>query len=65
VERVDSRADIREFLTLQRARITPERAGLPAYGRNRRVKGGARSQEALDLLASWASTPAAGRASER
>jgi transcriptional regulator with XRE-family HTH domain len=37
---VDARSDIREFLTSRRARITPERAGLPAYGgANRRVKG--------------------------
>jgi transcriptional regulator with XRE-family HTH domain len=37
---VDARADIREFLTTRRARITPEQAGLPAYGgAHRRVKG--------------------------
>ena len=31
--------EIREFLTSRRARITPEQAGLAAYGRNRRVPG--------------------------
>ena len=35
-----ARDDIREFLTTRRARITPEQAGLRAYGgANRRVKG--------------------------
>ena len=34
---VDNRNEIRDFLTSRRARITPERAGLPAYGANRRV----------------------------
>ncbi|MEU4563447.1 helix-turn-helix transcriptional regulator [Actinoplanes sp. NPDC023936] len=33
------RADIREFLTTRRARITPEQAGLRAYGSSRRVAG--------------------------
>jgi len=33
------RADIREFLTTRRARITPEQAGLRMYGGNRRVPG--------------------------
>ncbi|MEU8613772.1 helix-turn-helix transcriptional regulator, partial [Actinoplanes sp. NPDC048791] len=33
------RADIREFLTTRRARITPAQAGLPAYGSSRRVTG--------------------------
>ncbi len=36
---MDNRAEVREFLTSRRARITPEQAGLPAYGGNRRVKG--------------------------
>jgi len=35
---VDHTRDIAEFLTTRRARITPEQAGLPSYGR-RRVKG--------------------------
>lgn len=33
------RADIREFLTTRRARITPEQAGLRVYGSSRRVAG--------------------------
>jgi transcriptional regulator with XRE-family HTH domain len=36
---IDLRAEIRDFLSTRRARITPEQAGLPAYGANRRVKG--------------------------
>jgi transcriptional regulator with XRE-family HTH domain len=47
VEGVDARNEIREFLTSRRARITPERAGLPAYGRNRRVSGLRREEVAL------------------
>src|ERR1700758_3263491 len=35
---VDASADIAEFLSSRRARVTPERAGLPTYG-TRRVKG--------------------------
>jgi len=44
---MDSRAQIREFLASRRARITPEQAGLPAYGGNRRVKGLRREEVAL------------------
>jgi transcriptional regulator with XRE-family HTH domain len=36
---VDSRNEVREFLVSRRARITPEQAGLPVYGGNRRVPG--------------------------
>jgi transcriptional regulator with XRE-family HTH domain len=39
--------EIREFLISRRARITPERAGLPAYGTNRRVEGLRREEVAL------------------
>lgn len=35
---MDNRAEVREFLTTRRAKITPEQVGLPA-GTNRRVKG--------------------------
>ena len=35
----DIRDEIREFLTTRRAKITPERAGLPDYGGRRRVAG--------------------------
>ncbi|WP_446213564.1 helix-turn-helix transcriptional regulator [Micromonospora sp. IBSANI012] len=44
---MDSRTEIRDFLTSRRARITPERAGLPAYGGNRRVAGLRREEVAL------------------
>ena len=44
---VDHRKDIRDFLTSRRARITPERAGLPAYGGRRRVTGLRREEVAL------------------
>lgn len=44
---LDRRTDIREFLSSRRARIAPERAGLPAYGGNRRVKGLRREEVAL------------------
>jgi len=47
VEDVDSQAEIRDFLTTRRARITPERAGLPAYGGHRRVSGLRREEVAL------------------
>ncbi len=36
---MDNRSEIRGFLTSRRARITPDKAGLPAYGGNRRVSG--------------------------
>lgn len=36
---MDARAEIRDFLTSRRARITPERAGLPASVGQRRVPG--------------------------
>jgi transcriptional regulator with XRE-family HTH domain len=44
---MDHRAEIREFLCSRRARITPEQAGLPAYGGNRRVKGLRREEVAM------------------
>jgi transcriptional regulator with XRE-family HTH domain len=44
---VDLRTEIREFLSTRRARITPEEAGLPAYGGNRRVKGLRREEVAM------------------
>lgn len=42
---MDNRAEVREFLTSRRAKITPERAGLPA-GPRRRVPGLRRSEVA-------------------
>jgi transcriptional regulator with XRE-family HTH domain len=44
---VDSRNEIRDFLISRRARITPQQAGLPAYGGNRRVAGLRREEVAL------------------
>jgi transcriptional regulator with XRE-family HTH domain len=45
--RDDVRAEIRQFLTTRRAKLTPTQAGLPAYGRNRRVPGLRREEVAL------------------
>src|SRR3954464_15929330 len=39
--------EIREFLTTRRARITPDQAGLRAYGNRRRVTGLRREEVAL------------------
>ena len=39
--------EIREFLTTRRAKVTPQRAGLPMYGRTRRVPGLRREEVAL------------------
>ena len=44
---MDTRNEIREFLTSRRARITPEQAGLQWYGENRRVPGLRREEVAL------------------
>ncbi|WP_435110982.1 helix-turn-helix transcriptional regulator [Nocardiopsis synnemataformans] len=44
---MDLRSEIREFLSSRRARITPDQAGLPAYGGNRRVKGLRREEVAM------------------
>jgi transcriptional regulator with XRE-family HTH domain len=43
----DTRAEIREFLSSRRARVTPEQAGLSAYGGNRRVAGLRREEVAM------------------
>jgi transcriptional regulator with XRE-family HTH domain len=40
-------AEIREFLTSRRAKITPKEAGLPAYGGRRRVSGLRREEVAM------------------
>ena len=47
MSQTDHRAEVREFLSSRRARLTPEQAGLPAYGGNRRVKGLRREEVAL------------------
>jgi transcriptional regulator with XRE-family HTH domain len=43
---VDTKTEIREFLTSRRARVTPEQAGLPSYGA-RRVPGLRREEVAV------------------
>jgi transcriptional regulator with XRE-family HTH domain len=47
VSKTDLSAEIRDFLSTRRARITPQQAGLPAYGGNRRVKGLRREEVAM------------------
>src|SRR4051794_1494031 len=47
VSKTDLNAEIRDFLSTRRARITPDQAGLPAYGGNRRVKGLRREEGAM------------------
>src|SRR5436190_22899826 len=44
---VDTRSEIREFLTSRRAKITPDQVDLPVYGDNRRVPGLRREEVAL------------------
>lgn len=44
---MDVPREIRDFLSSRRARLTPEQAGLPAYGGNRRVKGLRREEVAM------------------
>jgi transcriptional regulator with XRE-family HTH domain len=43
----DVRKEVREFLSSRRARISPDQAGLPAYGGNRRVAGLRREEVAM------------------
>jgi transcriptional regulator with XRE-family HTH domain len=45
---MDNQAEVREFLTTRRAKLTPEQAGLPRYGGRRRVPG-LRREEAAQL----------------
>lgn len=44
---MDNRDEVRDFLRSRRARITPEQAGLPAYGTHRRVPGLRREEVAM------------------
>ena len=44
---MDTRSEVREFLSSRRDRITPDQAGLPAYGGNRRVPGLRREEVSL------------------
>jgi transcriptional regulator with XRE-family HTH domain len=44
---MDKKDGVREFLASRRAKVTPEQAGLPVYGTNRRVKGLRREEVAM------------------
>ena len=44
---MDTKKEIREFLTSRRAKITPDQAGLPVYGGQRRVPGLRREEVSL------------------
>jgi transcriptional regulator with XRE-family HTH domain len=44
---MSTESEIREFLTTRRAKVTPEQAGLPTFGRQRRVIGLRREEVAL------------------
>src|ERR1039458_10636634 len=44
---MDTRSQIREFLTSRRARITPDQVSLPVYGNNRRFPGLRREEVAM------------------
>jgi transcriptional regulator with XRE-family HTH domain len=44
---VDNKSEVREFLASRRARLKPEQAGLPVYGKNRRVPGLRREEVAM------------------
>ena len=44
---MDHRSEVREFLSTRRNRLTPDHAGLPAFGGNRRVPGLRREEVAL------------------
>jgi transcriptional regulator with XRE-family HTH domain len=44
---MDHKSEVREFLSSRRARVTPERTGLAAYGGNRRVPGLRREEVAM------------------
>jgi transcriptional regulator with XRE-family HTH domain len=44
---MDTRTEVRDFLTSRRARLTPGDVGLPAYGNPRRVKGLRREEVAI------------------
>src|SRR3954463_7346576 len=39
VDVVDNRTEVREFLSTRRAKLTPDKAGVPLYGQRRRVPG--------------------------
>src|SRR3954452_4524250 len=47
VDDMDNQAEVRDFLTTRRERLTPEQAGVPFYGGKRRVKGLRREEVAM------------------
>jgi len=47
VEGMDNQAEVRDFLTTRRERLTPQQAGVPFYGGKRRVKGLRREEVAM------------------
>jgi transcriptional regulator with XRE-family HTH domain len=47
MSRIDLRAEVKQFLSSRRARLSPQDAGLPAYGGNRRVEGLRREEVAM------------------
>lgn len=47
VDGMDSRDEVRDFLTSRRDRLTPGQAGIPRYGGRRRVKGLRREEVAM------------------
>lgn len=47
MQSVENKDSIREFLATRRAKVTPEQAGLPVYGTNRRVSGLRREEVAM------------------
>ena len=60
--RDEVRAEIREFLTTRRAKITPEQAGLPTYGGDRRRVPGLRARRPHSSSGSRRSTTSASNA---
>jgi len=44
---MDARTEFHDFLASRRSKITPEQAGLPIYGANRRVTGLRREEVAM------------------
>jgi transcriptional regulator with XRE-family HTH domain len=44
---MDSRDEVRDFLTTRRERLSPEQAGVPYFGGRRRVKGLRREEVAM------------------
>jgi hypothetical protein len=47
VNGTDNRDEVRDFLTTRRQRLTPEQAGVPLFGGQRRVQGPRREEVAM------------------